>query len=148
MLEELDQLGVPPARVGLEMTESVLSDDLPRMVTDLDRLAAAGIRLAIDDFGTGYSSLARLRTLPFHVLKVDRSFIADLGTDAGAATVAAIIDLAHAIGSQVVAEGVETHEQLAVLRDLGCDAAGGFLLARPVPEDELGAAVADGRARL
>ena len=148
VLEELEQLGVPPARVGLEMTESVLSDDMPRMVTDLDRLAAAGIRLAIDDFGTGYSSLARLRTLPFHVLKVDRSFVADLGNNAGAATVAAVIDLAHAIGSQVVAEGVETHEQLAVLRDLGCDAAGGFLLARPVPEDELGAAVADGRARL
>lgn len=148
VLGELDDLGVSPSRVGFEMTESVLSDDTPRLVADLVTLADAGIQLAIDDFGTGYSSLARLRTLPFHVLKIDRSFVADLGTDAGAATVAAIIDLAHAIDSQVVAEGVETPEQLALLRELGCDAACGFLLARPVPEDELGHAVVEARTHL
>ncbi|MFA9444534.1 putative bifunctional diguanylate cyclase/phosphodiesterase [Egicoccus sp. AB-alg6-2] len=143
VLDVLADSGLPASRLGLEMTESVLSDDTGQTVAELSELASAGIQLAIDDFGTGYSSLARIRRLPFDVLKVDRSFVADLHVPAGAATVAAIIDLAHALGTRVVAEGVESADQLAALRRMGCDAASGFLLAHPVPQEDLEGAVAD-----
>jgi EAL domain-containing protein (putative c-di-GMP-specific phosphodiesterase class I) len=101
-------------------------------------LAARGVKLAIDDFGTGYSSLAYLRRLPAQRIKVDRSFVCTIGTDAeDEAVVRAIISLGHTLGKAVVAEGVETEAQLAFLRELGCDAAQGFLLARPAAATDL-----------
>jgi EAL domain-containing protein (putative c-di-GMP-specific phosphodiesterase class I) len=136
----LERYGLPPAQVALclEITESLMLED--PMVTGglLGDLARLGVRLAIDDFGTGYSSLAYLRRFPVHTLKVDRSFVSGLGLDADSrAVVAAIIELAHALGLEVVAEGVEEQVQLQALVDLGCDRAQGFLFAHPAPPEAL-----------
>jgi diguanylate cyclase len=99
-----------------------------------------GVRVAIDDFGTGYSSLSYLERFPVDSLKVDRSFIGSLGRDPGATVlVRAMIDLAHALGSRVIAEGVETDEQLRRVRELGCDLAQGYHFSRPLPGEEAGA---------
>ncbi len=104
----------------------------------LESLSEIGVKLAIDDFGMGHSSLASLRDLPVQTLKIHQSFVASLGrrTDE-AALVGAVVELGHALGLSVVAEGVETDTQLAHLRDLGCDGAQGYLFSRPVPEDEV-----------
>jgi diguanylate cyclase (GGDEF)-like protein/PAS domain S-box-containing protein len=136
----LERHRLPPAQVALclEITESLMLED--PMVTGglLGDLARLGVRLAIDDFGTGYSSLAYLRRFPVHTLKVDRSFVSGLGLDADSrAVVAAIIELAHALGLEVVAEGVEEEVQLRALVDLGCDRAQGFLFAHPAPPEAL-----------
>jgi diguanylate cyclase len=102
------------------------------------QLARAGVSLAIDDFGTGHSSLAYLRTLPARQLKIDRSFIADLGVSGDAmAVVDAVIRLAHALGLRVVAEGVETERQCEILATLGCDEFQGYLFARPMDAERL-----------
>jgi diguanylate cyclase (GGDEF)-like protein/PAS domain S-box-containing protein len=129
---------VRPESLCIEITESALMEDAEAAAAQLDQLRALGIRLGVDDFGTGYSSLAYLNRFPLDVLKVDRSFVSGLGEDPEAETiVAAIIDLAHALGLTVIAEGVETERQLAVLRRLDCDQALGFLFGRPQPADEL-----------
>ena len=100
----------------------------------LDELRKLGVRLALDDFGTGYSSLSYLKPFPVHILKIDRSFIADLVLDAAShSIVAAIVNLAHDLGMTVVAEGVETAEQLGAVGWLGCDFYQGFYFARPAP---------------
>jgi len=105
-----------------------------------------GVRISVDDFGTGYSSLAYLNRFPLDVLKIDRSFVARLDADSEAETiVAAIIDLAHALDLVVIAEGVETEEQLAVLRRLECDQAVGFYFSHPLPADQLTGASHMGR---
>jgi EAL domain-containing protein (putative c-di-GMP-specific phosphodiesterase class I) len=101
-------------------------------------LSNAGIRIAIDDFGTGYSSLSYLTRFPVAALKIDRSFVASvLSDEADAAIVRTIIDMAHTLGAIVIAEGVETAEQAALLRRLGCEQAQGYYFARPMPEAEL-----------
>ena len=129
--------GVAPGRVTLEMTESVLADDLDSIRHLLVRLREQGLRIAVDDFGTGYSSLAYLKTLPFDTLKIDQAFISGLGVDPyDGAIVASALNVARAIGLFVVAEGVETPEQLAELRALDCDAVQGYLVARPLPAEE------------
>jgi EAL domain-containing protein (putative c-di-GMP-specific phosphodiesterase class I)/anti-sigma regulatory factor (Ser/Thr protein kinase) len=134
----LDETGLDPSRLCLEITESVLMDDVQSSIDALLDLKALGVRLAIDDFGTGYSSLSYLRRFPVDVVKLDRSFVAGLGVDSAAtAIVAAVVNLAHALGIVVVAEGVETEAQLVALRALRCDRAQGYYWNRPLPADEL-----------
>jgi diguanylate cyclase (GGDEF)-like protein/PAS domain S-box-containing protein len=124
---------IDPARLYLEITEQVVMDDVLANLRTLDRLKSLGVTLAVDDFGTGYSSLSHLRHFPVDVLKVDGSFVMGLGTDSDdLAIVEAIVRLAHTLGLRAVAEGVETIEQLEMVRQLGCDLAQGFHLSRPL----------------
>jgi EAL domain-containing protein (putative c-di-GMP-specific phosphodiesterase class I)/GGDEF domain-containing protein len=135
---ELGARGLSPSRLVLEVTESAVVADREHSTRLLRRLRALGVGLSLDDFGTGWSSLVYLRDFPFDLLKIDRRFVAGLGVvDDDTAIVASVIDLGHAVGMRVVAEGVETLEQLDHLRSLGCDLAQGFLWAPAVPEDEL-----------
>jgi diguanylate cyclase (GGDEF)-like protein/PAS domain S-box-containing protein len=138
----LEETGMPPDRLCLEITESAAMETGPTTLALLDELRALGVKLAIDDFGTGYSSLVHLRRFPVDLLKIDRTFVDGLGrTPQDASIAAAVISLAHALGLSVVAEGIETAAQLAVLADLGCDLGQGYLFARPEPADLAGALV-------
>ncbi|MHB1565707.1 MAG: putative bifunctional diguanylate cyclase/phosphodiesterase [Acidiferrobacter sp.] len=122
----------------LELTESVLMEDARSAITILEALSDMGVRLAIDDFGTGYSSLSYLRRFPIDALKIDQSFVADLTmAKDGAAITKAIITLGHELSLDVIAEGVETDEQLQYLRDQHCDFAQGYLLGRPLPAADM-----------
>src|SRR6202034_620661 len=126
----------PRAASGLELeiTESLIMEDVERGVEILQAIRLMGVRIAIDDFGTGFSSLSYLAKLPVDTLKIDRSFVVDMNlSDEGSALVATIISLAHALKLKVVAEGVETSEQLRLLGSLHCDEFQGFLFGRPVP---------------
>ena len=136
----LDDQHLAPQLLELELTESVFLDGNKAQIQEtLRQIAAIGVTLAIDDFGTGHSSLADLRHFPFDEVKIDESFVADIGQGpAGGAIVAAVIGLAHSLGKRVTAEGVETREQLDFLREHGCDAAQGYLLAQPGPASRLG----------
>ena len=112
--------------------------DLEKATSVLREISESGITIAIDDFGTGYSSLSVLKALPIDILKIDQSFVRDLGKNVGdTAIVAAIINMARALALRVVAEGVETEEQLSILKDLGCDEYQGFLYSQPLPGDAL-----------
>jgi diguanylate cyclase (GGDEF)-like protein/PAS domain S-box-containing protein len=143
----LDRTGSDPAGLCFEITESVLMDDVDTTIGAISALKGLGVTLSIDDFGTGYSSLGYLKRFPVDAVKVDRSFIDGLGADPeDSAIVAAVVSLGHALGLTVIAEGVETDRQLAELRALGCDAAQGYLFARPGPADDL--ATRFDRARL
>ena len=134
----LETTGADPADLCLEITEGTLLVDLTAAVRHLSELRSLGVRISIDDFGTGYSSLAYLRTLPLDELKIDRSFVTPVAEDpSAAAIVASVVSLGHALGLLVVAEGVETAAQLATLRDLGCDLAQGYYLARPGPAGDI-----------
>jgi diguanylate cyclase (GGDEF)-like protein/PAS domain S-box-containing protein len=128
----LSEAGLPPSALVLEITESMLMRDHVAATRKLNELRDLGVRLAIDDFGTGYSSLAQLRRLPLDTLKIDRSFVMGLGESRDAeAIVTSIIAMAHAVDLTVIAEGVETAEQLAVLQRLNCDQAQGYYFGRP-----------------
>ena len=132
----LHRVRVDPRRLVLEVTESMLMDDGEQATATLWQLRALGIRIAVDDFGTGYSSLSRLVDLPLDDLKIDKSFIAELDrSDAGPTIVNAAIAMAHGLGLTVVAEGVETEDQLAFLLGAGCDHGQGYLFSKPVSED-------------
>jgi len=138
--EILARTGLPPEYLTLEITESALMRDAASALVVLTALKEIGVLLAIDDFGTGYSSLSYLQRFPLDIVKVDRMFVEELGMrTAGDEIVSAVIQLAHALGLEVVAEGVETDQQLDVLRSLECDFAQGFLFSQPVPAGELGA---------
>jgi EAL domain-containing protein (putative c-di-GMP-specific phosphodiesterase class I) len=129
--------GVPPCSLQLEITEHVLLEDPQRAADTLAGLTDHGVRMSLDDFGTGYSSLVHLRRLPVSELKIDRSFVARLAIDnEDAEIVRCTVDLAHSLGLLVVAEGVEDDETWERLRDLGCDAVQGWLVAAAMPPQE------------
>jgi len=130
--------GVPHRAIQLEITETGLMKDLQNVIPSLHRLNEVGVEISIDDFGTGYSSLAYLTTLPISEVKIDRSFVRDLGiTPQSSAVVTAIIALARSLGLRVIAEGVETLRQMEVLHRLGCSVMQGFLFSKPLPPDDL-----------
>jgi diguanylate cyclase (GGDEF)-like protein/PAS domain S-box-containing protein len=132
VIQTLSEHGLPANCLRIEVTERVLMETSHSALTALRLLRTAGVLVGLDDFGTGYSSLAYLRQFPLDFVKIDKSFIENLhDTDEGSAIVAAIIGLAHATHLTVVAEGIESDEQLEVLRSLGCDSGQGFLFARP-----------------
>ena len=136
LLRDLSESGLEPNRLGVEVTETALADEMVAVRT-LRTLVAAGVSVAIDDFGTGYSSIARLPTLPISVLKIDRSFVRGIETSQGRAALDAIVHLAQALGMRTVAEGIETSRQLKLVREAGVTAASGYLLGRPAPANAL-----------
>lgn len=145
--EALRLSGLAPCHLELELTESALIEDMERTAAMLGELQALGVKIAVDDFGTGYSGLAYLRRFPIDVLKLDRSFVLqDDGRISAFDFVKAFVDMAHALRMSVVAEGVETADVLEFLRAADCDEAQGYLLARPMPLDEVGALLGAGRA--
>ncbi|HEU5016707.1 MAG TPA: EAL domain-containing protein [Pseudolabrys sp.] len=132
----LIESGLAPSRLELEITEGVLIDDLSRAIATLSRLKALGVRVALDDFGTGYSSLSYLHAFSFDKIKIDRSFIGDIENNRHSmAIVRAVIDLGHSLNIPILAEGVETTEQHAILLRTGCDEVQGYLTGRPLPID-------------
>ena len=138
MLAMLREHGLPPRLLHLELTESMLMRDLDRAGGLLRQMSEGGVTIAIDDFGSGYSSLSVLKSLPIDILKIDQSFVRDLGKTAGdTAIVAAVVSMARALALRVVAEGVETREQLALLKSLGCDEYQGYYYSKPLPAEFL-----------
>jgi EAL domain-containing protein (putative c-di-GMP-specific phosphodiesterase class I) len=129
---------MPALRLVLEVTEGVLIDNPDETLARLEALRARGISTALDDFGSGYSSLNYLQKFPFDRLKIDRAFVASLGTTAHTgAMLQATVTLGHALGMKVLAEGVETNEQRVLLRLAGCDEMQGFLFAKPCPAEAI-----------
>ncbi len=136
--EILSRTGLPAEHLTLEITESALMKDASSAMGVLQSLKDLGVMLAIDDFGTGYSSLTYLQRFPLDIVKVDRSFVEELGVNTESEEIVfAVINLAHALGLRVVAEGVETAEQLEVLESFRCDLAQGYLFSRPLPATEI-----------
>jgi EAL domain-containing protein (putative c-di-GMP-specific phosphodiesterase class I) len=139
----LESAGLRPDKLTLEVTEGSVMDDADTAVRTLHELKAMGIGISIDDFGTGYSSLSYLRRFPIDSLKIDQSFVRDITADPDdAAITSAVIAMGHSLRLNIVAEGVETAEQLAFLRELGCHAAQGYLFGRPVAPDAFERALA------
>ena len=132
----LQETGLPAHALKIEITESVAMQDLDVSIRVLNELNAMGIQISIDDFGTGYSSMGYLKRFPLHVLKIDRSFIQDITQDSDSEVITkAMIVMAHSLKLAVIAEGVETEEQCALLRSLGCDAMQGYFFSRPMPAE-------------
>ena len=134
----LQDTGIEPGNLELEMTESLLMKQAEGAISTLDALKKAGVHLAIDDFGTGYSSLAYLKQFPIDRLKIDRAFVDNVDSDHGNAAIAkAVIAMAKSLNMVVTAEGVESESELNFLHGHQCDEAQGFLLSRPMPPQEL-----------
>ncbi len=132
------QLNIDPSHIQLEITESNVMDHMDRIISQLNELVHQGFVLAIDDFGTGHSSLARLRDLPAGVLKIDKSFVSSAMLDnRDMQVVKAIIEMGHLLGKCIIAEGVETPEQMAMLRRLGCEEGQGYLFSKPLPATQI-----------
>jgi len=128
------ETGLPPGRLELEITEGVLIEDFDRGLALLRRLKGLGVRISMDDFGSGYSSLSYLQAFPFDKIKIDRAFVMNLGRNPqSAAIVRAVIGLGHGLEMSIVAEGVETQEQLSFLAEQGCDAVQGYFIGKPLP---------------
>jgi len=137
VLETLERTGANPKRLVLELTESLLVENVDDVIDKMIALKAHGVRFSLDDFGTGYSSLSYLKRMPLDSLKIDRSFVRDVLTDPNDAAIAkTVVALAHALGLDVIAEGVETLEQKSVLTALGCHTFQGYLFSRPIPTKE------------
>lgn len=148
VVDAVEHSGLTPATLRLELTESVIMDDFDAACRIFDRLAEAGVRLAIDDFGTGFSSLSYVHRLPAHTLKIDKSFVRRIeGPRCGPGLVDTIVQIAHGMGMDAVAEGIETQAQLDHLRAVGCDYAQGYLLAAPLDEVAAAAVLAEAKAR-
>ena len=129
------ETGLAPGRLELEITEGVLIEDFDRGLALLRRLKALGVRISMDDFGSGYSSLSYLQAFPFDKIKIDRAFVINLGRNPqSAAIVRAVIGLGHGLEMSIVAEGVETQEQLGFLADEGCDAVQGYFIGKPAAD--------------
>ena len=143
VLEPLQEFGVPPSKMVLEITESALVEDLDAAAVRLHELKGAGCRVALDDFGTGFASLAHLRSLPIDILKIDRIFVNELRPDHTHPFVSLVVDTGRLLGVRVVGEGVETAQQADTLSELGCELLQGFYFGRPGPVDQLSAAVKD-----
>jgi diguanylate cyclase (GGDEF)-like protein len=138
----LRRYGTPARRMTLEVTESILMTDPARAMKVLAELRGLGVHLALDDFGTGWSSLTHLQRMPVDEIKIDRSFVAAMASDAGsAAIVSSTVDLAHALGLRVVAEGIEDEATWTRLRTVGCDAAQGYYLSKPLAPGDLEASI-------
>ena len=136
-LHYLDRLDLPPGSISIELTEGILLHASPVVTNKLTQYHNAGIQLAIDDFGTGCSSMACLKKFAIDYLKIDRSFVSDIETDQTNRTITeSMIVMAHKLGLQVIAEGIETPGQMALLTTAGCDMAQGFLFSRPLPAGE------------
>jgi diguanylate cyclase (GGDEF)-like protein len=143
--DALEEAGLEPERLTLEITESVLMDDTELAVSRLRDLKALGVTLALDDFGTGYSSLSYLSRFPVDILKMDRSFLSDGSTPESHTLANAVVGLGATLALEVVAEGIEEIAQAETLRELGCDLGQGFLFARPLEAEDSVAFVADRR---
>jgi EAL domain-containing protein (putative c-di-GMP-specific phosphodiesterase class I) len=142
LLQDIDEAlaasGMSPVLLQLEVTESMVMRNVSRAIKVLDAIQNRGIRLAIDDFGTGYSSMSLMKQFPIDTIKIDRSFVRDLPKDSEDQAIAqAIISMGKALGMTVIAEGVETAEQQAFLRNHACDEMQGFLFSKPVPPQQL-----------
>jgi diguanylate cyclase (GGDEF)-like protein len=138
LTQAIDHQGIAPAQLTMEITETTLLSGTGTTQTNLRRLRELGVKLSIDDFGTGHSSLSQLQQTDVDVLKIDQSFVSRMDGDASSeAIVSAIITLGHALGLTIVAEGVERSTQAALLREMGCDAAQGWLFERPLPAEML-----------
>ena len=138
LMETFDKYGIDPQAMHLEVTETAAMLNLDEVAQRMTALSALGVTFSLDDFGTGHSSLARLHQLRLSILKIDRSFINDLRRKQGTYTIVqSILSMAHSLGQRVVAEGVETEEQLDCLRELHCDLLQGFLLSRPVAPEQI-----------
>jgi len=134
----LAETATPAARIVLEVTETAMMQEIKKAATILDELRHLGLKIAVDDFGTGYSSLAYLKRLPINSIKIDRSFVRDVTIDTDdAAITRTIIAMGHNLGLKVIAEGVETQEQMNFLRECNCDEVQGFLIATPLPPEEI-----------
>jgi EAL domain-containing protein (putative c-di-GMP-specific phosphodiesterase class I) len=132
------EAGIAPHYLGVEITESALVDDPEAAAMTLARLKDMGLTISIDDFGTGYSSLSYLKRFPIDCLKIDRTFVRDIATDPDdAAIVTAVIQMAKSLKLHVIAEGVETEDQLNFLRERGCEGAQGYYFAKPLPPDQV-----------
>jgi EAL domain-containing protein (putative c-di-GMP-specific phosphodiesterase class I) len=139
---------IPPSRLVLEMTESILIDNPEEAKARLDALRGLGVRIALDDFGTGYSSLSYLQRFAFDKLKIDKAFVTPLGRSANSnAMIQAIVALGNALGLSILAEGVETEEQRVLLRLAGCHEMQGFLFAMPSTRDAIDTIVAEAKLR-
>jgi EAL domain-containing protein (putative c-di-GMP-specific phosphodiesterase class I) len=146
VLRVLEQVGLAPEYMELEITEDLLLEHNQTNIITLTKLRNHGIHISIDDFGTGYSSLSYLKRLPIDTLKIDQSFVRDIDTDPDNKAIAsAIIAMANSLHLNVLAEGVETDEQLAFLRAQGCNEIQGFSFSRPLPADEFERLLRDGR---
>lgn len=148
--EILERTGFPGGQLKLEVTESGIMEDMENSLTQMHGLRELGVRLSIDDFGTGYSSLSYLPRFPFDFIKVDRSFVSGLETESAGANelhtvVATIVALAHDMGKEIIAEGIETDAQLGLLRQLSCEYGQGFLFSRPRPVAEAALLLAENR---
>lgn len=140
----LREAGLEPHYLELEITESAIMQNPDEAITTMHKLKDMGVKISIDDFGTGYSSLNYLRRIPLDFLKIDRTFVSDILDPSNQAIIRAIIALAHSLRLTVVAEGVETMEQLTSLREWGCDEVQGFLISRPIPADKAARLIDEG----
>ena len=143
----LEFTGINPGLLKLELTESLIMEDIDNTIEKMQAIRAMGVRFSMDDFGTGYSSLAYLKTLPLTQIKIDQSFVSDIATDANDATIVqTIIVMSRTLGLNVIVEGVETEEQFALLKHYGCTQFQGFLFRRPVPSETLDQLLQSGKS--